>query len=185
MSEFWFNDGTPRKARELYFNDGSVRKLKEAWFNDGTSVRKVYSGVGSPALTAHTLSGISAAVNFRNDGTLNLVDDFNVITAGQWLTSSPTTVLSTDSAAWDVIFTYVSGPNPTSGTANTGIVAKHGDAYGTALNLSTTRSISLVGTTGLISGSYGGSLRFTADIHPTGSGTILASATFTLNIASA
>lgn len=43
MPEFWINDGTPRKARELYFNDGTLRKIKEAWFNDGTAVRKVYT----------------------------------------------------------------------------------------------------------------------------------------------
>ena len=76
MAEFWFNDGTPRKAKELYFNDGSVRKIKEAWFNDGTGVRKVYSpfslltgSAGSIMNTAASTGIRTATLSLQTDGT--------------------------------------------------------------------------------------------------------------------
>src|SRR6185312_8326001 len=77
MPEFWFNDGTPRKAREIYFNDGTaVRKIKEAWFNDGTAVRKVFSATGAvDSFSPWNLVDVgypnaTAQIVFKPDGTV-------------------------------------------------------------------------------------------------------------------
>jgi hypothetical protein len=185
MAELHYKDGgTWRKAKELHYKDGGTwRKLKEVWYRDAGVWRRVHSGIGVPALSNRSFGGgeVTAICRFNNDGTLSFEDDSSspVIT-GEWLSSSPGTFSSSEAGAWDVMFTYVSGPNPTSGGANTGGATKSGAAYGAWLNLSSTRQINVGAYMGLITGTGGGTLVFDAAIRPAGGGATLATGRITL-----
>jgi hypothetical protein len=187
MSAFWTNAaGTWRKAKEVWFNDaGTWRKAKKIYYNQAGTWRLVFQG-GIPFLSTLTMGGDSVSVQFRNDGTLHIVESGVDLgpTTGQWLTSSPSTITSAETAAWEVRFTWVSGPHDTAGTTNAGRTTKSGAAYDTWLSLGTTQSINFTGTPGTISGSFGGTLVFDAEIRLAGGGATLASARFTLPIAS-
>lgn len=141
------------------------------------------SGAAVPALSSRTFSGSpSASAAFRNDGTLVLTDSGgSALTAnGEWLTSSPGTVSSAVCAAYDIEFTYVSGPNPRSGNTVVGGATKSGDAYATWLNLATTRGIYISAYTGTSGDTGGGTLVFDAAIRPAGGGATLATGRITL-----
>jgi hypothetical protein len=89
MAEFWFNDGSPRKARELYYNDGTaVRKIKEAWYNDGTGVRKVFSGFtplsGITLASETVITNINPQIRFESDGTVRLLQSDNSTITDNW-----------------------------------------------------------------------------------------------------
>lgn len=184
MAAFWFNDaGTWRKAAAVWLNDASTwRKAKAIWFNDAGTWRKVFTSA-APALNNRSVAGDAAATaSFRNDGTLVLTDNTGTYTVtGEWLSGSPGTVTSAEAGAFDIQFTYVSGPNTHSGTTGNGGADKSGDAYATWLNLATTRSITVAAYIGTISGTGGGTLVFDAAIRPAGGGSTLASARFTLS----
>ncbi len=186
MTDFYYNDvGSWRKVKELYYNDVATwRKIKEGWYNDSGVWRKVWSGVGVPAITDHSGVGgdLSSQAAYRNDGTLALN---GAVQSGEWLTSSPNVVQSTDSAAYDIMFTYISGPNPTSGNANAGGATKSGSPYATWLNLATTRSITVTAYAGQISETGGGVLAFSVAIRPAGGGATLASCNISLSCATA
>lgn len=99
MPEFWFNDGTPRKVREMYFNDGTaLRKIREAWFNDGSAVRKVFSATGVvDSFTAWVLKDVgypdaTVQLTIKGDGTigyflLNGSTAYSQIGSARWLQS--------------------------------------------------------------------------------------------------
>lgn len=84
MAEFWYNDGTPRKAKELYYNEsGVVRTIKEAWYNDGSGVRKIFQAF-TPGLTG------GGTTYEYNDGTTSGTIDLTAKTNGQLTIISPT-----------------------------------------------------------------------------------------------
>lgn len=91
MAEFWYNDGSVRKAKELYYNDGvSVRQLKEVWYNDGTGVRKVFSFNPFTVLTGIFLSSditstnINPQIRFQSNGEVLLRLYDNSTNAESW-----------------------------------------------------------------------------------------------------
>lgn len=178
--------GVFRSPSHIYAKSGGVwRDCSRVWMKvAGVWVPVFNRGGGSVVLTAHTEGGEYIVAQFKNNGLLNFHDNVGPIdrpASGEWLTSNPDTV---GAANYDVMFTYVSGPNPTAGSSKTGLVTKTGDAYGTWLNLATTRQIGLQAIAGTISGSAGGTLVFTAAIRPAGGGATLASANITLQASS-
>ena len=140
-------------------------------------------GAAVPALSSRSFSGSpSASASFRNDGTLVLADSggSTLTASGEWLTSSPGTVTSAICAAYDIQFTYVSGPNPRSGSTGGGGATKSGDAYATWLNLATTRGIFVSAYIGTVNETGSGTLVFDAAIRPAGGGATLATGRITL-----
>lgn len=157
MSEFWFDDGTPRKAKELYYNDGGVvRTLREAWYTDAGGVPRRIFVAFTPGLTGGgttyeyndgTLSG-TVTMTAQTDGRLTIVDAVASRTF-QW--GAPTTT-SIGSNYW-VRFTLTGSTATGSGTgapsASTGW-----------LQLSSARAVSVtatkVGSVGarIVSGTY-------------------------------
>lgn len=142
----------------------------------------------SPSLSNLTLSGDpDAEIRFASDGTLQRIESGGLsgIIIGQWLTSSPGTVSTGTAGQYDVTFTYVSGPNVTSGSPKFGGATKSGNAYSTALNLMSDKYIKLTAYPGWFSGTGSGALVFDAVITPLGGGPALASARFILNASTA
>lgn len=136
--------------------------------------------IGSPALSAHNFGGDNfMSCTFGNDGTLKFQDANGPVSAShEWMSGSGAS--SSDCSAYEIVFTYVSGPNLSSGTTGAGGAIKSGEPYATALNLATSRSITISARQGTISGSGGGTLVFDAAIRPAGGGTNLASARMTI-----
>jgi hypothetical protein len=175
--------GAFRTPGHVYAKSGGVwRDCTKVHVRSGGVWRQTFaSGGGVPALTDHTEGGTSISAQFLNNGSLNFHDSDGPIdrpSSGQWLTTSP--VASTITALYDVMFTYVSGPNPSTGNSKSGIVNKGGDAYATWLNLASTRFISLSAIPGTLSGSAGGTLVFDVAIRPAGGGSNLATCRVTL-----
>ncbi len=143
----------------------------------------------TPAISTRTYNSVfteSGRITFASDGTLQTYAQYSGapadIISGEWLTSSPGTVSNGTSGAYDITFTYVSGPNPQTGGFISGRATKTGAAYGVALNLGTDRYIQLESTLGSDGTSPNGTLVFDAVISETGTGVVLDSARYTINV---
>ena len=177
--------GVWKPFKRIWVKSAGVWKdTQNAYIKDAGTWKRFFSLAPIPALTNRTFVGSPAATaSFNNNGTLTLIDSGGITdtVTGQWLTSSPATVSAAICSAYDIMFTYVSGPNPSSGTTGDGGANKSGAGYDIWFNLANTRSISVAARLGTISGIGSGTLVFTASIRPAGGGVILATGTVTLN----
>ena len=186
MSSSIKNSGIWAPIQHIWVKSAGIwNDVQKAFVKDAGVWKLFFSRSSIPALSNQAIvGGPSVTVSFNNDGTLTKYESgggTTITVTGQWLTSSPATVSSAVCAAYDVMFTYTSGPNPNSGTPQNGGATKSGSGYGVWFNLATTRSISLGAYPGSISGDGNGILRYTADIRPAGGGAILATGAFILN----
>jgi hypothetical protein len=104
----------------------------------------------------------TGTIAFQNDG--RILINGNTTQPGEWLTTSPGLVGSDIADDFEILFTYISGPNTTTGNGTTGGATKSGSTYGSWFNLGATRSISLTAFQG-VSGNGSGVLRFSAQIR--------------------
>lgn len=96
--------------------------------------------------------------------------------AAEWTTGSPTNITTETADNYEALFTYSSGPNPTSGTTNNGGANRGfigGATFGTWMNLGTTRGVTLTAYPGLITEVGSGTLVFSVAIRLVGTTTDL------------
>lgn len=163
-AELWVNDsGVARQIREVWVNDsGTARRIQEIWVNDSGTARRVYVSdvisITDVTASSATTDPTNATATYRleSDGDIGATSgDNTVLDVGDWITPQ------TNMASYEARATTLSG-TPV-GT------------MGAWLNLGSTRTWTLTRSSVGI-----GSASFTLEIRRASDGSVLDTATITL-----